>query len=162
MITLYQFLVQGGVSGHMHHPYDYTEFTLRDLKGLIRNLFSEKIEDITEKIDGTNIQTTMNQKGQVIFIRNNGNLNSELGGMTIEDMAKKWKDRPGTQKIFLSAGSIITEVFTKIDPKFFNPSDTKRLVVNCDLVFRTSGTFDYPYRLFFDIKDKHVIQKLYV
>lgn len=39
---------------------------------------------------------------------------------------------------------------------------TKDGSVNCDLVFRTSGTFDYPYRLFFDIKDKHIIQKLYV
>jgi hypothetical protein len=37
----------------MAHPYDYTELTLRDLKGLIRNLFYGKIEDITEKIDGT-------------------------------------------------------------------------------------------------------------
>lgn len=33
--------------------------------------------------------------------------------------------------------------------------------VNCDLVFRTSGEFEYPYRLFFDIKDHNIIQKLY-
>lgn len=159
MITLYQFLVEGGMSGHMRHPYDYTEFTLRDLKGLIRNLFSGKIEDITEKIDGTNIQATMNQKGQVVFIRNNGNLNSELGGMTIEDMAEKWKDRPGTQKTFLSAGSIITEVFTKIGPKFFNPSDTKRLIVNCECVIEGKTNVLYYKNAQVDFHDIWVYEK---
>lgn len=83
-----------------HTQYDYTEFTLRDLKGLIRNLFSGKIEDITEKIDGTNIQATMNTKGQVVFIRNKTDLNSELGGMTIDDMARKWEDKPSVAKTF--------------------------------------------------------------
>ena len=40
MKSLIQYLVEGGASGHMAHPYDYAEFTLRDLKGLIRNLFT--------------------------------------------------------------------------------------------------------------------------
>ena len=38
---------------------------------------------------------------------------------------------------------------------------TKDGAVNCDLVFRSSGEFEYPYRLFFDIKDHNIIQKLY-
>ena len=59
MKNLFDYIIEGGASGHMKHPYDYTDFTLRDIKGLIRNLFSGKIEDITEKIDGTNIQATM-------------------------------------------------------------------------------------------------------
>ena len=159
MITLYRYLVEGGMSGHMRHPYDYTEFTLRDLKGLIRNLFSGKIEDITEKIDGTNIQATMNQKGQVVFIRNKGNLNSEIGGMTIEDMAEKWKDKPGTQKTFLSAGSTITEVFSKIGPKFFNPSDTKRLVVNCECVIEGKTNVLYYKNAQVDFHDIWVYEK---
>lgn len=134
MITLYQFLLEGGQSGHMKHPYDYTEFTLRDLKGLIRNLFSGKIEDITEKIDGANLQATMNTQGQCVYIRNKGNLNSELGGMTIDDMAEKWKESPNTKETFLTAGTIIEQVFKKIGPKFFNPSENKRLVLNCECV----------------------------
>ena len=143
MINLYQYLVEGGASGHMAHPYDYTEFTLRDLKGLIRNLFSGKIEDITEKIDGTNIQATMNQQGQVVFIRNKTDLNSELGGMTIDDMAKKWEAKPSVAKTFLTAGHIITEVFEQIGPKFFNPSDNKKLVLNCECV--TEGKTNVLY-----------------
>ena len=134
MIDLYQYLIEGGQSGHMKHPYDYTEFTLRDLKGLIRNLFSGKIEDITEKIDGANIQATMNKQGQCVYIRNKGNLNSELGGMTIDDMAEKWKESPNTKETFLTAGTIIEQVFKKIGPKFFNPSDVERRVLNCECV----------------------------
>ena len=143
MKDLYTYLIEGGASGHMAHPYDYTEFTLRDLKGLIRNLFSGKIEDITEKIDGTNIQATMNQQGQVVFIRNKTDLNSELGGMTIDDMAKKWEAKPSVAKTFLTAGHIITEVFEQIGPKFFNPSDSKRLVLNCECV--TEGKTNVLY-----------------
>ena len=143
MKDLYTYLIEGGASGHMAHPYDYTEFTLRDLKGLIRNLFSGKIEDITEKIDGTNIQATMNQQGQVVFIRNKTDLNSELGGMTIDDMAKKWESKPSVAKTFLTAGHIITEVFEQIGPKFFNPSDNKKLVLNCECV--TEGKTNVLY-----------------
>ena len=143
MKDLYTYLIEGGASGHMAHPYDYTEFTLRDLKGLIRNLFSGKIEDITEKIDGTNIQATMNQHGQVVFIRNKTDLNSELGGMTIDDMAKKWEAKPSVAKTFLTAGHIITEVFEQIGPKFFNPSDNKKLVLNCECV--TEGKTNVLY-----------------
>lgn len=143
MKDLYTYLVEGGASGHMAHPYDYTEFTLRDLKGLIRNLFSGKIEDITEKIDGTNIQATMNQQGQVVFIRNKTDLNSELGGMTIDDMARKWEAKPSVAKTFLTAGHIITEVFEQIGPKFFNPSDNKKLVLNCECV--TEGKTNVLY-----------------
>jgi len=143
MKDLYVYLIEGGASGHMAHPYDYTEFTLRDLKGLIRNLFSGKIEDITEKIDGTNIQATMNQHGQVVFIRNKTDLNSELGGMTIDDMAKKWEAKPSVAKTFLTAGHIITEVFEQIGPKFFNPSDNKKLVLNCECV--TEGKTNVLY-----------------
>ena len=118
MKNLFDYIIEGGASGHMKHPYDYTDFTLRDIKGLIRNLFSGKIEDITEKIDGTNIQATMNTAGQVVFIRNKGDLNSANGGMTIEDMANKWSDKPHIAKTFLTAGMLITNVFEKIGPKF--------------------------------------------
>lgn len=134
MKNLFDYIIEGGASGHMKHPYDYTDFTLRDIKGLIRNLFSGKIEDITEKIDGTNIQATMNTAGQVVFIRNKGDLNSANGGMTIEDMANKWSDKPHIAKTFLTAGMLITNVFEKIGPKFFNPNDKTRLVCNCECV----------------------------
>lgn len=159
MKDLYTYLIEGGASGHMAHPYDYTEFTLRDLKGLIRNLFSGKIEDITEKIDGTNIQATMNQHGQVVFIRNKTDLNSELGGMTIDDMAKKWEAKPSVAKTFLTAGHIITEVFEQIGPKFFNPSDNKKLVLNCECVIEGKTNVLYYNSSQVDFHDIWVYEK---
>lgn len=159
MINLYQYLIEGGQSGHMKHPYDYTDFTLRDLKGLIRNLFSGRIEDVTEKIDGTNIQATMNPEGTVVFIRNKGDLNSEIGGMTIDDMAKKWADRPQIAKTFLTAGTMITEVFEQIGPKFFNPSPTKKLVANCECVIEGKTNVLYYKNSQVDFHDIWVYEK---
>lgn len=134
MKSLYQYIIEGGASGHMHHPFDYTDFTLRDLKGLIRNLFSGKIEDITEKVDGTNIQATINQAGEVRFIRNKGDLNNPDGGMTITDMATKWADKPSVAKTFLEAGETITKVFASLSAKLFNPDPDTKITVNCECV----------------------------
>jgi hypothetical protein len=98
---------EGGMSGHLAHPIDFSFFTALDLKQLVRDIFSGKIEDVTEKIDGTNIQATMNKNGEVVFIRNLGDLNSELGGMTIDDMAKKWASNPSVAETFVKAGKTI-------------------------------------------------------
>ena len=140
MKSLIQFLIEshiileGGASGHMAHPIDFGDFTANDLKQLIKDIFSGKVEDVTEKIDGVNIQATMNKSGEVVFIRNQGDLNSERGGMSIEDMANKWKDRPSTAETFVSAGKIISQVFEKIGTKFFNPDDETRVIANCECV----------------------------
>jgi hypothetical protein len=143
MQSLISYLFEGGASGHMAHPYDYSDFTLRDLKGLIRNLFMGRIEDITEKIDGTNIQATMNNRGTVVFIRNKKDLNSDIGGMTITDMADKWTDKPHIAQTFLTAGDTITKVFERIGPEFFNPSPNKRIIVNCECVIEGKTNIIY-------------------
>ena len=75
-LTESQIIMEGGMAGHMAHPIDFAYFTAKDLKGLITDIFSGKIEDITEKVDGTNIQATMNDAGEVVFIRNQGDLNN--------------------------------------------------------------------------------------
>ena len=134
MKSLYQVILEGGAAGHMAYPYDCDQFTLRDLKGLIRNLLSGKIDDITEKIDGTNIQATVNKAGEVVFIRNKGDLNSARGGMTLSDMAAKWADNPSVAHTFTTAGAIIEKVLTQLPNDFFNPDDNTRVIVNCECV----------------------------
>lgn len=134
MKSIYDIINEGGMSGHMAHPIDYVEFTMNDLLDLINNLFSGKIEDITEKIDGTNIQATMNTMGEVVFIRNKGDLNSLQGGMSISDMAAKWKDKPSVANTFIKSGETIKKVFEKIGVNFFNPDPETRLIVNCECV----------------------------
>lgn len=134
MKNLYQFILEGGAAGHMAHPYDCDQFTLRNLKGLIRNLLSGKIEDITEKIDGTNIQATVNPAGETVFIRNKTDLNSARGGMTLSDMAAKWVNNPSVAHTFTTAGAIIEKVLTQLPNKFFNPDESTKVIVNCECV----------------------------
>lgn len=127
-------IVEGGAGGHMSHPFDYDELTGDDLIELVDDLFGGKITDMKEKLDGTNIHATMNNNGQVVFIRNKSNLNSELGGMSIQDMADKWADKPSVQNTFLTAGKIITEIFDKLGKKYFNPDADTRKVINCECI----------------------------
>lgn len=137
MKTLKQYIniiLEGGQSGHMAHIIDYDDFTRDDLIELVSNLFDGKIEDITEKIDGTNIQATMNLVGEVVFIRNKTDLNSERGGMSISDMAEKWASKPQVAQTFVTAGETITKVFEKIGKEWFNPNPTTRRIVNCECV----------------------------
>lgn len=125
---------EGGASGHLAHPIDFSFFTAKDLKQLVNDIFSGKIEDVTEKIDGTNLQATMNPKGEVVFIRNLGDLNSENGGMSIDDMANKWADNPRVADTFVRAGKIIKKVFDKVGVNYFNPDANTRIVLNCECV----------------------------
>lgn len=145
MISLSEYILikEGGMAHHMAHIIDETDFTCQDLLNLIDDLFGGKITTATEKLDGTNIQASMNDKGEVIFIRNKGDLNNERGGMTIQDMVEKWKDKPATQKTFVSAGKTIEKIFKKIGGKFFNPEPSTRLLVNCECI--VAGTTNIMY-----------------
>lgn len=143
MRTLYKYIIEGGAAGHMAHPYDYTNFTLRELKGLIRNLFTAKVEEVTEKIDGMNIVATVNNKGEIVFIRNKSDLNSVTGGMSLDDMSRKWSGKDKILNTFTTAGEIITKVLSKIDKKFFNPDETTRVAVNCECVSGKTNIIPY-------------------
>jgi hypothetical protein len=125
---------EGGAAGHMNHIYDYTDLTLRDLKGIIRRLFSGKIEDVTEKLDGMNVQCTLNNDGKLVFVRNKGDLNSKRGGMLPDDIAARWLGKESVQKVYLDAYNIIEKVFKKIGKKFFNPDKNTKILVNCECI----------------------------
>lgn len=144
MKSLTHYILEGGMSGHMSHPYDYGDLTLRDIKGLIRMLFEGRIEDITEKLDGTNIQVTKNTDDEVVFIRNKGDLNSAKGGMSIEDMYTKWKDKPSVAETFIKAGEILKETLKNIPVRFFNPDNSTRVTINCECI-KQGQTNIIPY-----------------
>ena len=60
---------EGGAAGHMLHPFDVDEFTFGDYKQLVYDLFSTRVEHITEKLDGMNIFATVAPNGEVRFAR---------------------------------------------------------------------------------------------
>ena len=127
-------IFEGGASGHMKHIYDYTELTLNDIKDIITNLLSGKIEDVTEKLDGMNIQCSLNNNGQVVFVRNKGDLNSDIGGMLQDDVAAKWAGRENVARVYLSAYDTITKVFKNIGKEFFNPDKNTKILANCECI----------------------------
>lgn len=127
---------EGGASGHMSHIHDNTDFTLRDIKGIIRSLFSNngEIEDITEKLDGMNMQCTMNNNGEVVFVRNKSDLNSPKGGISVDEFANRWAGKDHVLNTYLSAADTITKVFNKIGIKFFNPNKNTKILTNCECI----------------------------
>lgn len=127
-------ILEGGQAGHMSHPYDITDFTGDDFIELVDDLFSGKIEHMKEKLDGMNIMATMNEKGDVVFIRNKSNLNSENGGMSIQEMADKWAEKEHQKKVFIQSGRLIESIFKKLGVDYFNSEDGIRKVINCECI----------------------------
>lgn len=139
------YIMEGGAGGHMAHPFDYTEFTGEELLELVDSLFGGKIENVKEKLDGCNLNATMNDNGDVVFIRGKQDLNNEYGGMSIEDMAKKWADKPGVRDTFLTAGEIISKIFPLLGKKYFNPDPNTRKVINCECIMAgKTNVMPYP------------------
>jgi hypothetical protein len=127
-------VMEGGAAGHMAHIMDYSDMTCNDICDLVSDMFGGKITDITEKIDGMNIQASVNNAGEVIFIRNKGDINSERGGMTLGDMISRWADKDHVRNTMTSAGEVVQQVLSKVGKSFFNPDEKTRLFVNCEAV----------------------------
>ena len=136
MINLEKYIkiFEGGAGGHMAHPYDYDDFTGNDLVEFVDSLFGGKIEHMKEKLDGFNLSATMNNAGDVVFVRNDTDRNSPKGGMDLNDINEKWKDKPQQLKTFGTSAKIITEIFKNLDVKLFNPDNTHRKIINCECI----------------------------
>ena len=130
----YIYLFEGGAGGHMAHPFDYTDFTANDLIELVDSLFKGKVEHLKEKLDGMNISASMNNDGEIIFIRNNTERNSERGGILLKDLDARWDGKEHQKKVFMTAGKIIEQIFPKVGKEFFNPDETHRKIINCECI----------------------------
>ena len=125
---------EGGAGGHMAHPFDYTDFTANDLIELVDSLFKGKVENIKEKLDGYNINASMNNDGEIIFIRNNKERNSERGGVLLKNLEARWDGKERQKKVFMTAAKIIEQIFPKIGKEFFNPDENHRKIINCECI----------------------------
>ena len=133
-LTRYIMLFEGGAGGHMAHPFDYTDFTANDLIELVDSLFKGKVEHLKEKLDGYNINASMNNDGEIIFIRNNEERNSERGGVLLKDLDARWDGKERQKKVFITAGKIIEKIFPKVGKEFFNPDENHRKIINCECI----------------------------
>jgi hypothetical protein len=127
-------IYEGGAGGHMAHPFDYTDWTANDLIDLVDSLFKGKVENLKEKLDGFNISASMNNNGDVIFIRNNTERNSKDGGILYKDIDARWEGKEQQKKVFTTGARIINQIFPKLGIKYFNPDETHRKIINCECI----------------------------
>lgn len=118
-------LNEGGAAGHMSHPYDYSEFTFKDLKDLIHDLFAGTVEDITEKLDGQNLFASMDEHGNTIFARTEKHLKEYPWYLNDVMYNEKWIGNPSVQHAFSNAALTIDKIFKNIPHAvdFFNYDD---------------------------------------
>lgn len=110
-------------AGRIDHPYDDNNLTFGEIKEMIMSLFSGKITDIEEKIDGINILASVDNNGNIVFARNKTHLlNTPMLADDIKNNSK-WNEK--TKQSFIKGVNTITKVFNNIKDKisYFNYDD---------------------------------------
>jgi hypothetical protein len=110
-------------AGRIDHPYDDNNLTFGEIKEMIMSLFSGKITDIEEKIDGINILASVDNNGNIVFARNKTQLlNTPMLADDIKNNSK-WNEK--TKRSFINGVNTITKVFNNIKDKisYFNYDD---------------------------------------
>lgn len=86
---------EGGVAGHMAHPFDIElNLTFSDLKNIIKKALNGNLELTHEKADGMALAISWRDDKGLIAARNKGHLkNSGENALTIKGVASKFKGR---------------------------------------------------------------------
>ena len=129
---------EGGLYGHMQHPYDINEFTFGTLRKLVNDLFTGKISQISEKLDGMNIFATVNPKGEPKFARNSKQVDGDDAGMGIPEMEERWGGEgsdPTLLQAYVNAFHMFTDAINKLpDPVGFFNGPGYKLYANCEVL----------------------------
>ena len=132
----------GGLSGHMKHLYEAFDCTVNDIESIIDGLLVNRTIRMTEKIDGYNIHVSWDFNTESMrFFRNAKDVSN--GGMSIDDMKVRWKDKPKTLKVYLSAAEVL-EDFIKNHKEHFKTSDSNVIITpNVECVYKTTNIIPY-------------------
>lgn len=93
---------EGGLAGHINHPFEDLNLTFLDIKNLIQLGLSGNLSfelDATEKIDGQNLYITYVDR-EIKAARNKKEMKTPLSK---DDIKEKFKDRPGLVDAFYFA-----------------------------------------------------------
>jgi len=114
--SLGEMLIEGGQGGHMNHLYDDRDLKFSELEQIFDAVLKGELnrEDVSEKIDGQNLFASI-INGHIRFARNKGNIkNKGAASMTIDDMVKKWKDKPSVQEAFVENGKALEKALLQL------------------------------------------------
>ena len=88
---------EGGLAGHMMHPYEALDMTPRQIINRIREYSTS--QKIIEKVDGQNLFFTVEKDGTLMFARNKED-------MTHDDLVEKFTNHPA-EVPFITGGNAI-------------------------------------------------------
>lgn len=109
-------ITEGGVAGHMTHPFEDMGLTFGDMKEMFRLGLSGDISvqgNPTEKLDGQNLFVTYNN-GKLYAARNKGDIKS--GGMDYKSIQTKFAGRGEIEKAFTFAFRDLERAVSKLTP----------------------------------------------
>jgi len=150
MITFKQFLLEGGVAGHMAHPFDLPGASTGS--GLI-NIFNKIVKSLktkpsTVKIDGlnTSIKLITNQEGKKEFAMDRGsNKPEDVEGVTISKLTQRFPQGHG----MIETGKIVLQIFNTAIPsiekdlKKLGMWDNNKLLFNMEYVKGATNVIGY-------------------
>jgi len=96
----------GGAAGHLQHLYENRDITFKDLKQILIDAASGRLEETTEKFDGMNLMFTWDCSTDTLKVaRADGDI--KRGGMSLRELSEKFKDRPNISEAFSTAFKVL-------------------------------------------------------
>ena len=148
---------EGGLAGHMMHPYEALDMTPREMIARIKEYGVP--QSIIEKVDGQNLFFTVEKDGTLLFARNKED-------MTHDDLVQKFTGHPaelpfveggnaiknGIDQWLSSAGDFASQEILDI----FHPDGETRSFVNFEIMHPEKPNqivYDEKYIVFHNITD---------
>lgn len=133
----------GGIAGHMMHIWENDNLTVYDLKQIFKKILIDHTIQTVEKIDGFNLQVGLNKDAKLIAVRNNTQLNSICGGLSVQDLIEVYRDKPFTMNLFLRS-MLILNPYIKTHKIYSNWSENKRYTYNIECLRKgVTNTWKY-------------------
>lgn len=150
-------ITEGGLAGHMMHPYEALDMTPREMIARIKEYGVP--QSIIEKVDGQNLFFTVEKDGTLLFARNKED-------MTHDDLVQKFTGHPaelpfveggnaikrGVDQWLSSAGDFASQEILDI----FHPDEETRSFINFEIMHPEKPNqivYDEKYIVFHNITD---------
>jgi cytidyltransferase-like protein len=141
------FLLEGGVAGHMSHLYDNYELSFSQIKDIFTAAADGELEG-TEKTDGQNLFISFDvSTGKAKGARNKGNIKD--GGLDAKQLSDKFGGRGALEFTFTEALNAFEEAVNLLTPieqeEIFGPNTN--IYYNCEIQDpRTANVINYDVK----------------
>ena len=128
-------ITEGGLGGHMNHPYDTHGLTFNDMKEIISRALDGRLDmeqAVTEKTDGQNIFVTY-KDGQVKFARGT---RERVNPLSVAELQEKFGGRGAISDAFGEAGTDLNAALSKLGQERLNEIfKNGRIFANMEIIY---------------------------